>query len=269
MTQIFSLVHGDMHLHLEKEQSGWTFSNGEITVRDIQEDLFAAHCERLKKSLSKDMPVAWESWQEQPFSKKVFSLVTHWRWNGVYFLEDCASFPFSEDRIPEPELLPDGTIDMAPVLDYLAQWGSTAEKRHYPLSRESHMDYCRKFKILARYWGFRDTDHYYTEKSLEFLTERLEKPLGAKEHYPSCWFRIGQAPNERWGIIYQTQQNIYHGMWCRYQFTSRDSAILHEIPVLKNKIAQDKEVRNRKEVLEWLESLESCLVQPELFAFAG
>ena len=55
----------------------------------------------------------------------------------------------------------------------------------------------------------------------------------------------------------------------KYQFPSRESAILHEIESLKKQLSENKDLRSRKDILEWLDQLKSSLIQPELFSFAG
>ena len=103
MKQEFTRIFNDTTLVLEHTESGWTFYNSINTVAGIREDIFTAHCERMKRSLSKDMPLPWEQWRELPLSERLFDVVSCWRWNGIYFLEDCVEFPFCEENRRDPD----------------------------------------------------------------------------------------------------------------------------------------------------------------------
>lgn len=270
MNQTFTRIFNETTLLLEHTESDWTFYNGINTIAGIQEDIFTAHCERMKRSLSKDMPLPWTQWLEKPLPERIFDVVSCWRWNGIFFLEDCTEFPFCEGEIPAPQLLPDGSVSLVPVHEYLKRWKTEAEKRHYPLSENQAMDLYRNKKILAKYWGFREIDGYYKDDPYDFLTESIQKPLGNNEYSCSCDIRVGQAPNGRWGVTSRLNFTMSSGViWSKYQFPSRESAILHEIELLKKQIPENKDLRSRKDILEWLEQLKSSLIQPELFSFAG
>jgi hypothetical protein len=270
MTQEFTRIHNGTTLLLEHAESGWDFYDGIHIVKGIQEELFTAHCEKLKKSLTKDMPSLWEQWREKLLPERIFDLVAYWPWNCIFFLEDCTPFPYCEEEIPAPQLLPDGSVSMIPVHEYLQSWQAETEKRHYPLPEDQAMYWRRRKDILSKYWGFGEYDRYYRDNPYDFLTERIEKPLTEDEYSSSCFFRLGVAPNGRWGITSQLQFRLNDSVvLSKYQFPSRESAILHEIESLKEQISSDKEIRNRKDILEWLNHLKSELIQPELFSFAG
>lgn len=270
MFQEFTATVAGTHLSLLEKESGWDFTKEKTVVSGIQEELFSAHCERLKNSLAKDMPHPWETWRVQPFHERVFSLVSCWRWNGIHFLEDCIPFPYSTEKIPAPHSLPDGIVDMMPVSDYLEQWKVAAEKRHYPLPPEKQMNYWKKRIILARLWGFRECDSCYIENPYDFEKEIIEKTKNPKELFSPCYLQIGQAPNGQWGCTPVMQFKLCDTtIYGQRQYPDRTTAILHEIPKLKEKVRKKDDCRNKKEIFDWLDSLESSLTQPELFAFAG
>jgi hypothetical protein len=125
----------------------------------------------------------------------------------------------TDSKMPDPVLLPDGTISINDCINHINNIYGTK----YSVEREA---------AVARLWGFLPEDLNEDETMLDrfkFERETVELPK-LKGTYTHCEIKLARAPDGRWAVdesirLAECGVGACPGIWNRIQHPDRASAL--------------------------------------------